>query len=156
MSLDHYPQLAQFTPFNTDNIEWARLQGDATFDYLIDYSVAVLGTDLQTGRADFLVKWAANSYCHFHKHLGHTTVLVLEGEHHVVEESATETVHKTRKPGHLVHNPPGDLHMEYGGPQGSVLFFSMQASDGALFEFLDKSGALLRTVTVADLTQGNL
>jgi hypothetical protein len=26
-------------------------------------------------------------------------VLVLEGEHHVVEQSVRETVHKTRKPG---------------------------------------------------------
>ncbi len=156
MAHNAYSQLSKLTPFKTDDLQWARLSGGADFDYPIDYWVAVLGTQQEAGRADFLVKWEPNAYCHFHKHVGNTTVLVLEGEHHVVEESETETVHKTRKPGHLARNPPGDLHMEYGGPQGSVLFFSMQADDGILFEFLDRSGAVLRNVTVDDLANGNI
>ena len=156
MTHDIYPQLSKLSPYRTDSIQWARLQGGDNFDYPIDYWVAVLGIQQDSGRADFLVKWEPNAYCHFHKHMGNTTVLVLEGEHHVVEESETETVHKIRKPGHLVKNPPGDLHMEYGGPKGSVLFFSMQADDGILFEFLDKSGKVLRVITVNDLATGNI
>lgn len=150
-------RLKDLTRYSTDNLQWVRLLGGDAFDYPIDYWVAVLGTDVDAGRADFLVKWEPNAYCHFHKHMGKTTVVVLEGEHHVVEDTCdTETVHKIRKPGHVARNPPGDLHMELGGPQGSTLFFSMQADDGVLFEFLTRNGALLRTVTVNDLATGNV
>ena len=51
-----------------------------------------------------------------------------------------------------MRNAPGDLHMEYGEPEGSVLFFSMQADDGTLFEFLDRNGKVLRLVTVHNLS----
>jgi hypothetical protein len=59
-------------------------------------------------------------------------------------------VHKTRRPGHLARNPAGDVHMEYGGKQGSLLLFCMEAADGLPFEFLDRSGGVLRTITVED------
>lgn len=150
-------QLASLTAYPADTLHWVALVGGDAFDYPIDYSVAVLGTDEKSGRADFLVKWQPKAYCHFHKHCGNTTVVVLEGEHHVIEDHhPTETVHKIRKPGHVTRNPPGDLHMERGGAQGSTLFFSMQADDGVLFEFLGRDGRLLRTVTVRDLATGNV
>jgi len=41
--------------------------------------------------------------------------------------------------------------VERGDPQGSTVFFSMQADDGILFEFL-----LLPTVAVVDLATGNV
>ena len=82
--------------------------------------------------------------------------MVLEGEHHVVEESPTEIVHKTRKPGHSVRNPSGDVHMEYGGPNGSVVFFSMTTPDGRVFEILDRQDNVLTTVTLDDMANGRL
>ena len=97
--------------FKTDEITWHRLLGDANFDYPIDYWIAVLGGDIAAGRVDFLVKCEPNAYCHYHRHLGATTTLVLEGEHHVVETTATETVHKVRQAGHFVRNNGGDLHI---------------------------------------------
>ncbi len=145
-----------FSGYNTDNIEWIHLEGGPDFDYPIDYWIAVLGGREQGGCLDFLVKWEPDSYCHYHRHLGATTTLMLEGEHHVVETSATEIIHKTRKPGHFVRNPPGDLHMEYAGPQGSVVFFSMQADDGRLFEILDKHENILAVATIEDLVAGRL
>ena len=150
-------KLRQLSPYAVpEDLQWVRLQGGDTFDYPIDYWVAVLGTDVDRGHADFLVRWEPDQYCHFHKHMGKTTVIVLEGEHHVIEESDTEIVHKTRKPGHVAKNPPGDLHMERGGAEGSLLFFSMQADDGVLFEFLDRKGGRLRLVTVNDLATANI
>ena len=71
--------------FKTDAIEWQRIVGSPRFDYPIDYWVAVLGVQPEQGRIDFLSKWEPNAYCHYHRHLGPTTLLVLEGEHHVVE-----------------------------------------------------------------------
>ena len=156
MNADIEQKLASLSPYSAKDLKWVRLEGGDAFDYPIDYWVAVMGTDIEKGSADFLVRWEPNRYCHFHKHMGNTTVIVLDGEHHVVEESETETVHKIRKPGHVARNPPGDLHMEYGGGSGSLLFFSMQSEDGTLFEFLDRAGGLLRLVTVEDLATANI
>lgn len=137
-------------------LPWMHLTGSDRFDYPIDYSIAVLDVQPATGRIDFVAKWAPHAYCHFHRHNTATTIAVLEGEHHVVEETATETVHKTRKPGHMAHNPTGDVHMEYGGPEGAVVFFAMQTSDGRLFDVLDRKGNVLRAVTLDDFAKGTL
>lgn len=156
MADDIPQQFAKRSAFCTsDQIKWKRLQGGDAFDYPIDYWIAPLGVQLDTGRADFLVKWEPNAYCHFHRHTGHTTVMVLEGEHHVIEETPTETVHKIRRPGHLVRNPPGDVHMEHAGPNGSVLFFSMVAQNGELFDIIDRDEKLIRKLTLQDLATGN-
>lgn len=142
--------------FSPDSIEWIHLEGGSDFDYPIDYWIAVLGAQPEAGRIDFLVKWEPDAYCHYHRHVGETTSLVLEGEHHIVEITATETIHKTRTRGHYAKNPPGDLHMEYAGPEGSVLLFSMQADDGRLFEILDRDDNVLVTATIESLLSGEL
>ena len=154
--------VAQSNPVNfvsgykTDGIQWQRILGTPRFDYPIDYWVAVLGAQPEIGRIDFLSKWEPNAYCHYHRHLGPTTLLVLEGEHHVIETTGTETVHKIRQPGHFSRNPGGDVHMEYGGPQGAVVLFSVEAVDGKLFDVLDSSGKLLVTATIDDFLNGKL
>lgn len=142
--------------FKSDAITWQRLTGGDNFDYPIDYWLAVLGGDVAAGRVDFLIKWEANAYCHFHRHTGTTTTLVLEGEHHVVDTSADGEVHKVRKVGDFVRNSGGDVHMEYGGAQGAVVLFSMQADDGRLFDILGRDMSVLATVTVADLLSGRV
>ncbi len=142
--------------YKTDGIEWQHILGTPRFDYPIDYWVAVLGVQPEIGRIDFLSKWEPNAYCHYHRHLGPTTVLVLEGEHHVIETSATETVHKIRQPGFFARNPGGDVHMEFGGTQGAVVLFSCEAVDGKLFDVLDASGKVLVTATIDDFLNGKL
>lgn len=135
--------------YKTDAIHWQRVLGSPKFDYPIDYWVAILGTQPEIGRIDFLSKWEPNAYCHYHRHLGPMSVLVLEGEHHIIETSATETVHKVRQPGFFAHSAGGDVHMEHGGAQGAVVLFSCQAEDGGkLFEVLDKQGRVLVTATI--------
>ncbi len=143
--------------YKTDAIQWQRIVGTPRFDYPIDYWVAVLGVQPEIGRIEFLSKWEPNSYCHYHRHLGPTTVLVLEGEHHVIETSANETVHKVRQPGFFATNPGGDVHMEFGGPQGAVVFFSCQALEGGkLFDVLASNGKVLVTATIDDFVSGKL
>lgn len=136
------------------DLDWVQVTGTPRFDYPIDYSVAILHVDEQEGRIDFVSRWEANSYCHYHCHVGETSVLVLEGEHHVVEQKSHESVHKTRQPGFFVTNPGGDLHMEYGGPEGSLVYFSCKAVDGKLFDVINDSGKVLKTATVEDFTSG--
>lgn len=147
--------LAEFAQtYPADQLDWVRVTGTPRFDYPIDYSVAILHVDEQEGRIDFLSRWEPNSYCHYHCHVGETSVLVLEGEHHVVETKDHETVHKTRQAGFYATNPGGDVHMEYGGPQGALVYFSCKAVDGKLFDVLAESGKVLKTATVEDFTSG--
>lgn len=136
--------------------EWMHITGTPRFDYPIDYWVAVLAVDPDEGRIDFLSRWEPNSYCHYHRHVGETSLLVLEGEHNVVETNATETVHKKRRPGFFATNPGGDVHMEYGGEDGTLVYFSCKAVDGKLFDVLDENGKVLNSATVDDFTSGGV
>ena len=142
--------------YTDDQFNWVRVTGSPRFDYPIDYQVAVLHVDDKEGRIDFLSRWEPDSYCHYHRHIGETTLLVLEGEHHVVESKNHETVHKIREPGFFATNPGGDVHMEYGGPEGTLVYFSCKAVDGGLFDVMDADRTILTTATVEDFTSGNI
>lgn len=143
--------------YSSKPMEWQRILGTPRFEYPIDYWVAILVVQPELGRIDFLSRWEPNAYCHFHRHLGETTTYVLEGEQHVVETTPTETIHKVRKPGFFSRSSGGDVHMEYGGPDGAVVLFSCQAADGGkLFDVLDAKGEVLVTATINDFLTGKL
>ena len=139
---------------NTNDIKWHHLVGTPEFDYPIDYWIAVLGGNVAEGRVEFLVKWESDAYCHFHRHYGSSTTLVLEGEHHLFEITATETIHKIRQAGHFARSKGGDVHMEYGGAKGTVVLFCMHSDDGRLFDVLDKDDQIIVTTTVEDMLTG--
>ena len=141
--------------FNIDNMTWNHLEGGSDFDYPIDYWIAILGSDPTQGRVSFLGRWAPNSYCHYHRHLGETTTIILEGEHHLIETTATRTVHKTRLLGDYSRSPYGEAHMEYAGDEGSVLFFNMQCPDDRVFEILDRNDKVMGVLTIEDFAAGN-
>jgi len=147
-------QSSPMSGFNLNNLKWYHLEGGPEFDYPINYWWAILGARPEEGCLDFLVKWEPNSYCHFHRHVGNTTSLILEGEHHVIDTTPTQTIHKIRKAGHYVSNPAHEVHMEHAGSEGSMVFFSMQSADGRLFEILDKNENILSVVTIDSLVSG--
>jgi hypothetical protein len=141
---------------DNDTLEWMHLVGDETFDYPIDYWAAVLNARAD-GHIDMLFKWEPNSYCHFHRHLVETTTTVLQGEHHLVDMvKGVEGEHRVRTEGDYSHKPADEVHMEYAGPQGSLLLFNMYAPDGRLFEILDKDENVLQLATIEDFASGRL
>lgn len=141
--------------FDSNHIDWTHVVDDEV-GYHCDYKTAVLGADPSTGRLDLIVKWAPNSYCHFHRHVADTTILVLEGEQHITEFAAdgTEGAKKIRPAGTYASSPGGDAHMERGGPDGALIFFALQAADGKLFEMLDRDMNLLTTSSVQEMAEG--
>jgi hypothetical protein len=141
---------------HSNRLDWQHLTGGPQFDYTIDYSVAVTRADQAAGVIEFIAKWAPNSYCHYHRHLGATATRVLQGEHHIVETTELQTVHKIRRPGFRGQTPAGELHMEYGGPEGTTVIFLCEAVDGKLFDIVAKDGSVLATATIDDFVSGRL
>ena len=136
--------------FDTGDLKWIHYEGSPRFDYPIDYDIAVLGHQDDLGRLDLLIRWAPESYCHFHRHVATTTSLVLEGEHHVIDidDDGNEVHHDVRPAGTYCSGPGGDMHMERGGPEGSLVLFSMQEPNGRMFDVLDAERNLLAETTI--------
>lgn len=142
--------------FDGDKIDWIEFD-DPSQDYPCKYSMAILGADAETGRIDLIVKWPPNSYCHFHRHVADTAILVLEGEQHVTEilDDGSEGASKVRPAGTYAMSKGGEAHMEKGGPEGATVFFAMHSVEGTVFETLDRQMNVLDASTVAE-TASNL
>lgn len=143
-------------PSLADNGEWLNFGADPRFEYPIDYGIRILGWSAETQSVDFLGRWAPNSYCHFHRHLGATTSLVLEGEHHTVETVDGREIHKVRGPGDYAQKAGGEAHMEFAGPQGSLVFFRMEAVNGELFQVLGRGERVLASTPLTEFVAGDL
>ena len=142
--------------FEGDKIEWVEFD-DPSQSYPCKYWMSILGADADTGRIDLIVKWPPNSYCHFHRHVADTAILVLEGEQHVTEilDDGSEGKSKVRSAGTYAMSKGGEAHMEKGGPEGATVFFALHAVDGTVFETLDGEMNVLDASTVAE-TASNL
>ncbi len=142
--------------FDGDKIDWTEID-DPSQDYPCKYLMSILGADPKTGRLDLIVKWPPNSYCHFHRHVADTAILVLEGEQHVTEilDDGSEGESKVRPAGTYAMSKGGEAHMEKGGPEGATVFLDLHAVDGTVFETLDRSMNVLDASTVAE-TASNL
>jgi hypothetical protein len=140
----------------SNHLEWQRLIGGPRFDYPIDYSVAIVRADPAAGLIEFLAKWAPNAYCHYHRHLGRTATWVIQGEHHIVEDTETQTIHKIRRPGFRGQSPAGEIHMEHGGADGSTVLFLCEALDGKLFDIVANNGRVLASPTIEDFASGRI
>ena len=143
--------------FDTSDLTWTRFQGNERFEYPIDYRVAVLGHQRELGLMDLIIEWAPNSYCELHRHAAATTTLVLEGEHHVVDidEDGMELDHSIRPAGDYRISPGGDLHREFGGPEGSTVLFHLFEPTGRLFEILADDRSLLAVTTIEELVEAD-
>lgn len=139
--------------FDLGRVEWFHYEGSPKFDYPIDYAVAVVDADVDAGRIDFLSRWAPNSYCHYHRHLGTTLAAVIEGEQHLSESTEFETVTKVRSAGFTGPVPDGEQHMERAGDAGLTMLFSVHCPDGRLFEVLDDEGNVLAAATIAEFVE---
>ena len=141
--------------FENDNLRWKHFTGNDRFDYLIDYYSALLSVRPE-GHIELLYWWEPNSYCHFHRHTANTTSLVLKGELHVIDvdpKTGKELGINIRSVGDFASKEPGDVHMERGGPEGALVFFSLFTEDGSLAETLSQDGRVLSTSTIDPILQ---
>jgi hypothetical protein len=129
---------------------------DDLSSFKIHHEYTILGHDLEGGTLDMVVRWYGDGgHCPIHRHVGTTTVLVLEGEQHLrdVLPDGTRGPEKVRRAGDY-HLSTGDVHphLERGGAEGGLVFFGCHAKqDGALYEILDEQGNVVNVTTVASL-----
>lgn len=141
--------------FENDNLRWKHFTGSDRFDYPIDFYSALLSVR-PDGHVELLYWWEPNSYCHFHRHTANTTSLVLKGELHVIDvdlKTGKELGIKIRTVGDFASKKPGDVHMERGGPEGALVFFSLFTEDGSLAETLSLDGRVLNTSSIDPILQ---
>lgn len=151
--MNKFPKAELPAEFNLAEAEWFHYRGGPQFDYPIDYAVSVVEADVAAGRIDFLGRWAPDSFCHYHRHLGTTMAAVLEGEQHLTESTEYETVTKVRSAGFSGEVPDGEQHMERAGAEGLTMLFSVHSPDGRLFEVLDQDGNVLTAATIAEFLE---
>jgi quercetin dioxygenase-like cupin family protein len=134
-----------------NHLTWHHYQEGNDFPYPVSYWGTILDID-SDGHVSVLYRWDPGSFCHFHRHLCHTTSLVLEGELHVKTYEDGKLVNTAiRSSGDYAKKPPGDVHMEQGGQNGALVLFELFAPDGQLTEQLDAEGNILRTLTTDQL-----
>ena len=132
-------------------LAWQSYGLDSRFSYPISYHGALLDHDDQ-GHLDLLYRWDPGHYCHFHRHLCDVRSTVLAGQLEVVTfEDGIEVSTTMRETGSFSQMPPGDVHMERGGPDGALVLFHLYAPDGRLTELLGEDGTALKTLTTKEL-----
>ena len=140
--------------FDPDVVDWLEIHGSPDSSYPIHHDIAILGWDRAEGTIDLLIRFDDHGgHCQAHRHVSTTSVFVLEGEQHIDELLPDGSrAHKVRPAGvhHLTTGDPNP-HMERGGPNGAVVFFSHHSSDGRLYEIVDDERNVISTVTVDSL-----
>lgn len=134
---------------------WREVTGGGHESFKIRHDYTVLGYDPAAGTLDMLVRWKADGgHCPIHRHVSTTTVLVVAGEQYLwdVRPDGSRGAHRVRKTGdHALTTGDQTPHLECGGPEGGIVFFSNHAADGRLYEIFDESMNLVAEVTMESL-----
>ena len=140
--------------FDIDPDAWQSVS-NASLSYFMGYDFQLLSWDRLASTIDFALRFNnEGGHCQRHRHLASTTVLVMEGEQHLMElHPDGKTTSKKRVKGDYARSNGADAnpHMECGGREGGVVFYSCYAPDGRLFELIDDDGTIIREVTFEDM-----
>ncbi|MCB0997252.1 MAG: hypothetical protein KDB21_19290 [Acidimicrobiales bacterium] len=140
--------------FDLDDLEWMEISGSAEASYPIHHHLCVLGHDRDAGTIDLLIRFDdQGGHCQAHRHLTTTSVFVVQGEQHLDDLLPDGSRrHKVRPAGghHLTTGDPHP-HLERGGPEGAVVFFSHHTDDGRLYEIVDDDLTPVAVVTLDSL-----
>lgn len=108
--------------------------------------------DLDTERqiADAVFRFAPNLRVANHRHVSQTNMLILSGE--LVMYEADGSVKERRPAGRYYRGTADDAHVEGGGPDGAVVFYSVRGhGDDKIIEILGDDAQVLGTLTFDDI-----
>ncbi|KQO63351.1 MULTISPECIES: hypothetical protein [unclassified Methylobacterium] len=129
--------------FDERNITWR------TLDWLPHIAFFVYKVDEENRIVDVVFKFAANQRVMLHRHKCPYVTLVMQGELRFYGETGEPK--EVRPTGSFVSGAAnGEPHMEGGGDQDAIVFFSNRNIEDALYEFLDESGNPVQVLGIAD------
>ena len=138
--------------FDPSRYKWREVTGAPGLSYFVHHDYTILGYDLGAGTLDMAVRWGDDGgHCPIHRHTATTTVLVLDGEQHLwdLKPDGTRGEHKVRKAGDYALTVADALpHLECGGAEGGIAFFSNHSDSGLLYELLDEDMKVVADVTM--------
>ncbi len=135
--------MAQYT-FDDRILTWSRL------DWLEHVWFYVYDIDKKNGIVDVVFKFAANSKAMLHQHKTPYVTLVLQGELRFYRPNGE--LKEIRPTGSYVKGvPDGEPHLEGGGDQETIVFFSNRNVEDALYMFLDDKMQPTVTLRLADV-----
>jgi hypothetical protein len=143
--------------FDQSRHKWREVTGEPSLSYKVRHDYTILGYDLAAGTLDMVVRWAGDGgHCPIHRHTATTSVLVLEGEQHLIDIAAdgSHGEHKVRNAGDYALTVGDALpHLESGGAEGGLAFFGNHSNDGQLYEILGEDMNLIVNVTMETLIE---
>ena len=111
----------------------------------------ILDVNPESRTVDMLFHFEPNRDCFYHRHLCGVASLVLEGQHRIREPDGQGSERlKLRSAGEFSFSAGGDTHIEGGGPEGAVVYFSFRGSQDHIYDILDENLNLVREVSVQD------
>lgn len=137
-----------------DAFEWLEINGAADSPHRVHHDLSILAWDRDAGTIDLVIRFDdEGGHCAPHRHITTTSVLVLSGEQHLTDLRPDGSRPQKVRPAGGHHLTTGDEfpHLERGGPDGAVVFYSHHTTDGRLYEIVDESGAVVHTVTLESL-----
>jgi hypothetical protein len=140
------PQSPASFRFDTTNIPWKDFLTEGCYYRILDVNV-------EAHTADMLVKFDPGARCLFHRHVAATTTLVLEGSLHVFDQTAGGVVEKIKTAGSFSSGAENEIHIEGGGDDGVVVYFSMRGTDDHIYDLLNTDFSLRRAITVQDFAR---
>lgn len=135
--------MSQFD-FDDCNINWQKL-GD--FEHFV---FSILDIDIENKVVDALFKFEANKQIFLHRHVVLNKTFVIQGEHRLYESNGD--LKESRAVGTYTTSPADvNPHRECGGDEGAVVFFSIRADDGVLYEILDDNENVVGGISMQDV-----
>ena len=129
--------------FDDSNLTWSQL------DWLKHTSFYIYNADRQNGIVDAIFKFDANSKVKIHQHKVPYITLVLQGELRFYRPNGE--LKEIRPTGSFVRGVANaEPHLEGGGDQDTIVFFSIRNVIDELFVFLDDNMKPAEIVTISD------
>jgi hypothetical protein len=129
--------------FDTSAVEWKKFLTDGCYYRILDVNVPAR-------TAEMLVKFEPGARCLYHRHVATTMSLVLEGELHVIERTPEGDRESVKGAGTFSAGATNEVHIEGGGNEGVVVYFSMRGDTDHIYDLLDENLNLKRAITIQD------
>ena len=98
---------------------------------------------------DAVFQFPANENVALHRHVSQTNMLILDGELIIFNEDGSQR--EARKAGQYFVGSRDDVHLEGGGPNGAIVFYSVRGhGDPNIIEVLGPDEQVLGTLSFSD------